>query len=270
MAISGLLCLALALSAAAAQAGTVLAALITQQQPPVAPPSNPAGRWRLEGFDRAFLNLVVNGSTLAGAVEQPNGIWPIFDASIEGVTVRFKARNPNQQTTASFEGTIQGNQIQFKRSVEGRGGFGGLVSSRGLLASGGPATFVAVREAGSAAAALPNQTPAPAIEQPSNPGASFKVAGKVTGVPVFLDANNKQRPVRATLMPTNATGQPAATEAVATDGSFSFGAVRVGSYLLYFSTCNGIVDAPCANGGWTSVTVSNQDVLNLAIGFNAP
>jgi hypothetical protein len=237
--------------------------------------SNPTGKWRLDGFDRAWLNLVVDGSTLAGAVEQPNGIWPIFDASIAGATVRFKVRNPNQQTTASFEGAIQGNEIRFKRSVEGRGGFGGLVTSRGLLAPGGPATFVAVREAGSASAPQPNQpvvptNPVPAIGQPSNPNASFKVAGKVTGVPVFLDPNKKQRPVRANLVATNATGQPAAVEAVATDGSFSFATVRVGSYLLFFSTCDGIVDAPCAYGGWSSVTVSSQDVVNLAIRFSTP
>jgi hypothetical protein len=102
--------------------------------------SNPNACWRVAGGNGGLLNLQVDGAKLSGFMDLTEGVSRIFDASIDGATIQFKATHPVQPLTASFEGTIVGEKIWFTRSCRPCIG-----PPNGILGVNGPSEFVAVR-----------------------------------------------------------------------------------------------------------------------------
>lgn len=110
-----------------------------------APPS-PAGTWEVDETNWAIV-LELTGSTLSGKVRQGAQEFEIYDASVDGATVAFKAKSPDGDRTITFTGRIDGDVIAFTRQVEIREG--GAQGGAALMGgTNGPAEFVARRSSG--------------------------------------------------------------------------------------------------------------------------
>ena len=127
-----------------------------------ATPSGPAahavdatGQWLVTSVPFApwTFKLTQVGAKLTGTIRQrigaPEGI-AIDKGTVRGNDVSFQVESPDSMRTVTFAGTIAGDSIRFKRSVQIHPG--GDSGATGLFGARGPAEFVAGREAAAALA----------------------------------------------------------------------------------------------------------------------
>jgi hypothetical protein len=85
-----------------------------------------AGAWRLEsGTDSWTVMLKPDGDKLTGTVTacaSNRGPIDIFEAELDGNSVKFKCRSLDGQRTLTFTGTVKGDEIQFVWEKAGSGG----------------------------------------------------------------------------------------------------------------------------------------------------
>jgi len=126
----------------------------------VSDPTRPAdvnGRWESLrwNLDVWRFDLKSSGSQLSGTVSMTAGPgrqllvnsrpMPIYDAVIEGNTVRFKCKSPDNARTIHFTGRVHGDEIAFVRAIEAPPGAPtGFEAVYGAFA---PLTFLAKRTA---------------------------------------------------------------------------------------------------------------------------
>ena len=121
---------------------------------PVTQPVDVTGRWEsLQwNLDIWVLNLMSSGSQLSGTVGVVPGVQdrqglnntrPIYDAKIEGNTVSFKVKSPDNVRTMTFVGNAQGDEIVLSRGVELPSG--GAVGFNVIFGVYAPNSFVARR-----------------------------------------------------------------------------------------------------------------------------
>lgn len=118
----------------------VLALAVAQA---AASPAGIAGTWAVPETPWSIV-LKQDGATVTGKVVQGAQEFEIFEASIKGATVTFKAQPATNDRVITFVGTLQGDEMAFTRSVEIKpgGGPGGVALMGGL---GGPSEFKARR-----------------------------------------------------------------------------------------------------------------------------
>jgi hypothetical protein len=108
-----------------------------------APPSGPGGTWEVEGQPLWTIALEVNGDVLTGTVVQGRLEHEIFDGSVAGDTVTFKARSADGDRIVSFTGRFDGDVIQFTRDVTILDG--GVAGGNALMGGNGPSEFTVRR-----------------------------------------------------------------------------------------------------------------------------
>src|SRR5687768_12648767 len=70
------------------------------------------------GADRPIvIDLYMNGNWLAGTINNPTTVEHIYESTLSGGSVTFKA-NRGPSLVVTFMGRIEGDQIVFTRSVE--------------------------------------------------------------------------------------------------------------------------------------------------------
>jgi hypothetical protein len=104
-----------------------------------ASPAGITGTWVVPDTPWSIV-LKQEGATLTGKVVQGVQENEIYDATIEGTTVSFKAMPPTKDRVITFVGKLQGDEMAFTRTVEIKpgGGPGGVALMGGL---GGPPEF---------------------------------------------------------------------------------------------------------------------------------
>lgn len=88
------------------------------------------GKWSAEVPGRGgqartqTIDLKADGATLTGSIGMGDNSTAITDGKVDGDTVSFKVvREMNGNTIkSSYVGTVAGDEIKFKMSVEGRDG----------------------------------------------------------------------------------------------------------------------------------------------------
>jgi hypothetical protein len=111
------------------------------------------GKWQIDlpsaAGERWTFDLSVSGQTVTGTVTQgfpefDTASVAIYDGTIAGNEITFKAKSPNGQRIVSFNGMAHGNEIAFTRTIEVPPGLypGGL----GIFGVGGPSKFTAKRK----------------------------------------------------------------------------------------------------------------------------
>jgi hypothetical protein len=114
-----------------------------------------AGEWQADmpmppGFVMR-IELTANGNSLTGSVRRqsvspdpaPADAISVYDGEVERDQISFKIKSPDGQRTITLSGTLNGDQIAFRRDVEQHGP--PVSPFRGLLGTAGPQTFVATR-----------------------------------------------------------------------------------------------------------------------------
>lgn len=140
-------------------------------------PTPPAGSEHWEaagvGFAPWTFDLKIEGNTVTGTIGQASsdppthmattrtGPFEISDGKVNGKTIEFKSTNAG--TIITFQGTINGDEIQFHRSVNVTGGFNGIFGGNGAT------EFVAHK--GRVAVVAPATAPASAPATPASPAA---------------------------------------------------------------------------------------------------
>jgi hypothetical protein len=122
---------------------------------PVAHAVDATGQWLVTNVPYApwTFTLTQVGAKLTGTIRQrigaPEGIT-IYNGNVKGNDVSFQVESPDSMRTVTFAGTIAGDSISFKRSVQVHPG--GDSGATGLFGARGPAEFTAGREAAAALA----------------------------------------------------------------------------------------------------------------------
>lgn len=130
---------------AAASLG-LAATLAGQQPPPQAPaPAGVTGTWTVPDNPWSFV-LKQDGTTLSGKVVQGNQEVDIYEGMVDGATVAFKIKSPDQARTITLVGKVSEDEIAFTRTVEVKegGAAGGAALFGGV---NGPSDFKARRTA---------------------------------------------------------------------------------------------------------------------------
>jgi hypothetical protein len=122
---------------------------------PAAHAVDATGQWLVTNVPYApwTFKLTQVGAKLTGTIRQrigaPEGIT-IYNGDVKGNDVSFQVESPDSMRTVTFAGTITGDSILFKRSVQIHPS--GDSGATGLFGARGPAEFVAGREAAAALA----------------------------------------------------------------------------------------------------------------------
>src|SRR5215831_5560660 len=134
-------------------------------------PTPPAGSEHWEatgvGFAPWTFDLKIEGNTVTGTIGQASsdpptnmmttrtGPFEISDGKVYGKTIEFKSTNAG--TVITFQGTMNGDEILFHRSVNVTGGYNGIFGGNGAT------EFVAHKgKAAAAAASTPARATSPA------------------------------------------------------------------------------------------------------------
>jgi len=133
-------------------------------------PTPPAGSEHWEaggvGFAPWTFDLKIEGDTVTGTIGQASsdpptnmmttrtGPFEISDGKVNGKTIEFKSTNAG--TVITFQGTMNGDEIQFHRSVNVTGGFNGIFGGNGAT------EFVAHKGKAAVAVGIP-PTNAPSV-----------------------------------------------------------------------------------------------------------
>jgi hypothetical protein len=103
------------------------------------------GSWVTHSYGTVVIDLQVNGAQVSGTVSRTTDVSSIYDATVTGSTITFKANSLDGHRVTTFTGTLQGDQIVFVRSVQLRPG--GNDIGPGIFGSQAAPEFVATREA---------------------------------------------------------------------------------------------------------------------------
>jgi hypothetical protein len=84
-----------------------------------------------------LIDLQVDGSRVTGTISRNQEVITLYDGSVTGNVVTFKALYAAGDRTITFRGTLNGNAISFTRSVQvrpgGAGGGTGIVGGEGIM-----------------------------------------------------------------------------------------------------------------------------------------
>jgi hypothetical protein len=111
-------------------------------------PSQFAGEWKADvqlPAQSGIFELKADGTMLTGIVRPGStGAQPIaiLDDKIDGDTITFKFKSPDGRRTITSIGTLNGDEIAFRRGVEGPSPDG---PGRGLFGAAALPTFTAKR-----------------------------------------------------------------------------------------------------------------------------
>jgi hypothetical protein len=176
--------------------GTLLAASMlllsgsaAAQRTPLVAADAPAGSEHYEaqgvGFAPWTFDLLIEGNAVTGTIGQGasdpqsgmttslTGPFPISDGRVEGNQIEFKAETSG--TVVTFAGTIDGDEIQFRRSVNRTGGFTGIFGGNGAT------EFVASKGSTARSPAPAGLSPAPAVAV-ARPDVPVPLAGATVAV----------------------------------------------------------------------------------------
>lgn len=98
----------------------------------------------IESSAAVKFELQVDGSKVTGSYSARNAqVFDTYDGLVDGNTISFKIKSPEGTRTISFTGTLEGDQISFRRDVVVAPG--GRTGGAYIWGSGGPKTFSAAR-----------------------------------------------------------------------------------------------------------------------------
>ena len=111
---------------------------------PTSAQSGVTGTWIIYDFGGAVIDLQANGAAVTGTVSRSGDVMTIYDGTVAGNTVTFKAISHGGNRENTYTGRLNGEQMFFTRSVEVLPG--GVAVGTGIFGSGGPMEFVASRD----------------------------------------------------------------------------------------------------------------------------
>jgi hypothetical protein len=91
-----------------------------------------------------LIDLQVEGSRVTGSISRGQEVITIYDGSVAGNVVTFKAIYAAGDRTISYRGTLSGNVMSFTRSVQVRPG--GAAGGTGIFGGAAITEFTASRE----------------------------------------------------------------------------------------------------------------------------
>ena len=98
------------------------------------------GKWLIEapgttGIDHVTMDLKATGDKLSGSITRsayPDQKPVTIDGKINGDTIVFTVQSPDGRRTITFTGRVKGNEIFFRREVNGTNGGAGIYGMIGL------------------------------------------------------------------------------------------------------------------------------------------
>jgi hypothetical protein len=104
------------------------------------------GTWVTTDFSGVpnLIDLQVAGSRVTGTISRNHEVVTIYDGSVAGGVVTFKAVFAGGDRTITYTGRPEGGRVAFTRSVAVRPG--GSASGTGIFGGGGPMAFTATRD----------------------------------------------------------------------------------------------------------------------------
>jgi hypothetical protein len=118
-------------------------------QPVTVPPSGNVGpgvtgTWVTDAaFPNTTLTFTAEGTTLTGSITICRGTVPLYDGTIAGAVITFKAKSLDGQRILTVTGKASGSEIVFTREVEVLPG--GNSGPPNLFGANAPKTFTAKR-----------------------------------------------------------------------------------------------------------------------------
>jgi hypothetical protein len=115
--------------------------------PPLSGQSPFDGSWVTHTFAGAapsVIDLSAASGRVSGTISRGTTVFEIHDGAVSGSTVTFKVTSAAGDRTNTYTGTLDGDQLQFTRSVQVRPGGNG--TGAGIFGGTGPMEFVAVRD----------------------------------------------------------------------------------------------------------------------------
>jgi hypothetical protein len=121
----------------------VLTLLLLGSAPEARAQSDFSGTWVTHNFGDGpnLIDLQATGNRVTGTISRGLQVNTIYDGTISGNTVTFKAAAAGDIRIITYTGRLNGNELAFTRTVEVR-----TAGGAGIYGSGGPMEFLATRE----------------------------------------------------------------------------------------------------------------------------